>query len=250
MSVKNKWLYLWRRETKNRYMKYVYYFLKRLAKNNNKEWFEAHKDEYLAAKEIFDNFTKELIREISRWDPYINHRKLDVKDCTYRIYRDLRFSKDKTPYKTHIGCYIVPGGKKSPYAGYYFHMEPPESGSLLGGNILYSGIYMPENKVMASIRDEISVNGDALIRAMNKAKGFVLHYDAYRRVPKGYENVEDEGWRNLIRMKEVSMFSDVSEDFLFAPGNLAKRVSERFRYCKDLNLFLNRCVDYAMEGNI
>lgn len=235
---------------KKHFMKHVYDFLARLAKNNNREWFEAHKDEYLAAKEIFDNFTKELIREISRWDPYIDHRRLTVQDCTYRIYRDLRFSKDKTPYKTHIGCFITHGGKKSQYPGYYFHMEPPESGSFLGGNILFAGIYMPEPKVIASIRDEISVNGDALIKAINKAKGFVLQYNALRRVPAGYEKVEDEGWRNLIKLKEISMFSNVSENFLFARGNLAKRVSERFRYCKDLNLFLNRCVDYAMEGNI
>lgn len=229
-------------------MEYVYNFLARLAKNNNREWFEAHKDEYLAAKEIFDNFTEELIKEISRWDPYISQRKLSVADCTYRIYRDIRFSPDKTPYKTHMGCFIVKGGKKSQYSGYYFHMEPPESDNFLGGNMLYAGIYMPETKVIASIRDEISVNGDALIKAINKCKGFVLQYNALRRVPKGYENVEDEGWRNLIKLKEVSVCSNMSEDFLFAPGNLAKRVSERFKYCKDLSRFLNRCVDYAMEG--
>ena len=230
-------------------MEYVYNFLSRLALNNNRDWFEAHKDEYHSAKEIFDDFTRQLIKEISRWDPYISRRRLTPEDCTYRIYRDIRFSPDKTPYKTHMACYIVRGGKNSPYPGYYFHMEPPE-GSYFGGNMLFAGLYNPTPQIIASVRDEISVNGDALVEALNKAKGFVLQFSkARKRVPVEYEKVADEGWRNLIRLREITMLSNMSEEFLFAPGSLAKRVSQRLRYCLDLNKFLYRCVDYALEGN-
>ena len=101
-------------------MKRVLEYLRNLAANNNKVWFDAHKDEYLLAKKVFEDFTEQLIAKVEAFDPTV--KGLTVKDCTYRIYRDVRFSKDKSPYKTHMGCYICRGGKKSGYSGYYFHV--------------------------------------------------------------------------------------------------------------------------------
>ena len=102
-------------------MKIVLDFINQLSLNNNKEWFDKNKSFYQEAKHCFETFTQQLIANIETFDPTI--RGLQVKDCTYRIYRDLRFSKDKTPYKTHFGAYICPNGKKSGLGGYYFHLE-------------------------------------------------------------------------------------------------------------------------------
>lgn len=95
-------------------------FLRELQANNHREWFMANKDRYATLQARFNGFVDELIYEISRFDETVTG--LTAKDCTYRIYRDVRFSADKSPYKTHMGAFICPGGKKSGYSGYYFHI--------------------------------------------------------------------------------------------------------------------------------
>ncbi len=231
-------------------MKRVYDFLFHLSRNNNKPWFDAHKAQYLEAKQVFDTFTSDLIDEISKWDGYLASNKPSVKDSTYRIYRDMRFSRDKSPYKSRMGAFVVPGGKKAPYCGYYFHLEPPQKNGLLGGCILYVGIYQPDPKIIASFRDEVSVNGDAFLKTVRKAKGFDLYQDnMYRRVPAGFENVENPQLRKILMLKDVNLTKVLDKDFLFG-DNLAKRVSSELKKCRDFSVFLNRCVDYALEGNL
>ena len=97
-------------------------FLKELKKNNNKPWFDNHREKYLSAKVDFENFIGKLLQAMSAFDSDI--KELLVKNCTFRINRDIRFSKDKTPYKTNMGASLNRGGKKSIFAGYYFHLEP------------------------------------------------------------------------------------------------------------------------------
>lgn len=127
-------------------------FLSSLAKNNNREWFADNKGKYLDAKEEFESFVEELIPMVQEMDPGIGH--VTLSDCTYRIYRDTRFSADKTPYKNHFGAYINRHGKKSPYAGYYIHISPAE-GSLWGG-----GLYCPEPEILKAVRRDIYENID------------------------------------------------------------------------------------------
>ena len=116
-------------------MKQVYQFLRALTRHNDREWFNAHKDEYLKVKQTTERFAAELLVALSEIDP--DAALLDVKDVTYRIYRDTRFSTDKTPYKTHIGIFInPPKGKKSLRFGYYFHIEPGAS-LICAGNMPY-----------------------------------------------------------------------------------------------------------------
>ncbi len=110
-------------------------FLKELKKNNNKPWFDNHREKYLSAKTDFENFVENLLNSISAFDDDI--KELPAKNCTFRINRDIRFSKDKTPYKTNMGASINRGGKKSIFAGYYFHLEPGGK-SFAGG-----GLWMP-----------------------------------------------------------------------------------------------------------
>ena len=102
-------------------MKKVIAFLRTLRENNNTEWFHAHRREYEEAKDSFSQFARRLIEETGRFDESV--AGLELKDCTYRINRDIRFSADKSPYKTHFGVFIAPGGKKSGRAGYYFHLS-------------------------------------------------------------------------------------------------------------------------------
>ncbi len=231
-------------------IKFVYSFLERLAKNNNKIWFDAHKEEYLKAKVIFEAFTMELVARISQWDEYIASSPLSVKDCTYRIYRDIRFSADKTPYKTHIGAFIVRGGKKAPYAGYYFHLEPPQKRAFIGGSMMFAGLYQPLPKVVASVRDEISVNGDSLLSAIKKATGFALsNENAYKRIPTGFDGVENESWRELLKLRDFGLSKAIDERYLFSTDNLAKKAAADFAKCAEFNLFLNKCVDYALDDN-
>ena len=107
-------------------MKEVYKFLKDLSRNNNREWFLANKQRYLDVKARVDELASLLIGLVSEFDPRAS--RLSASDCTYRIYRDTRFSNDKTPYKTHFGIFINPPlGKKGETLGYYFHLEPEAS---------------------------------------------------------------------------------------------------------------------------
>ena len=226
-------------------MKQVYEFLGKLYKHNNREWFNAHKEEYLRAKATFDGFVQELISEVYKFDKNINPDILSVKDCTYRIYRDIRFSSDKSPYKTHMGAYLVKGGKKSPYAGYYFHIEP-FTDEYADGCMLCAGAYMPDNKQIASVREEIMVNGESFLKAINKAKGFALFEDnSLKRTPLGYESVTDEKLKNLLRLKAYLVIKDITPEYLFKP-DLARRVAQEFKKCCEFNYLLNRCIDYIL----
>ena len=229
-------------------MKQVYNFLEKLALNNNREWFQAHKENYLKAKVTFDNFVQELIAEVYKFDKEIDPNLLTVKDCTYRIYRDIRFSADKSPYKTHMGAYLVKGGKKSQFAGYYFHLEPLP-GVFSFGNMMCAGAYMPTAKQIASVRDEISVNSQSIINAIKKAKGFTLDdSDALKRTPHGFDDVKDPDAIKLLRLKSYLVIKSVTPEYIFAP-NLAKRVAGEFKKCYEFNYLINRCIEYSMEDD-
>ncbi|MBQ8243432.1 MAG: DUF2461 domain-containing protein, partial [Bacteroidaceae bacterium] len=102
-------------------MKAIIHFLRQLQCNNNREWFNAHKEEFLKHQTRFHELVDEVIKEITEFDADV--AGLTAKDCTYRIYRDVRFSSDKSPYKCHFGAFIAKGGKKAGNAGYYFHIS-------------------------------------------------------------------------------------------------------------------------------
>ncbi|HSK12467.1 MAG TPA: DUF2461 domain-containing protein, partial [Phnomibacter sp.] len=109
-------------------------FLKKLKANNNKEWMDANRDKYLGAKADLEQFTATMLAALAKLDADL--APLQVKDCVFRINRDIRFSQNKAPYKTNMSWYIARGGKKSPFAGYYCHIEP-------GKAFFAGGIWMP-----------------------------------------------------------------------------------------------------------
>jgi len=139
-------------------MKSVLDFIKELTENNNRDWFNAHKNLYQEALETFRGFAGELLAGISRFDPALGN--LEPRDTIFRIYKDVRFSKDKLPYKTHFGCWMAKGGRKSTDAGYYFHLEP-------GKSFLAAGVWMPPKEQLNLIRQEILFNPESFLKLIN-----------------------------------------------------------------------------------
>lgn len=224
-------------------MKTILTFLNQINENNTREWFEVHKSEYLAASDAFSAFVEKLIAGISGFDPSI--KGLTVKDCTYRFYRDIRFSANKMPYKTHFGAYICPLGKKSGYAGYYFHIEP-KGNDFLGGNLLATGLYNPLPNILKSIREEIFLNGETFDQAVREAKSFVLEDDqALKKVPRGYP--ADFKYAEYLKIKNPSLFKPFDNTTLLSEDLLEKTLSD-FRETVSFITWLNKAVKYAFEN--
>lgn len=223
-------------------MKNLVEFLSDLQLNNNKEWFDANKSRYKLINEEFNSFVEKLIKGISTFDIAI--ADLTVKDCTYRIYRDVRFSSDKTPYKTHMGAYFCQGGKKSGYAGYYFHIEPKGNG-FIRSNMLSSGLYIPEPKILKSVREEISDNGKQFEEAIKKADGFKLNTEnKLKRLPTGFK--EENIYAEYLRLKNIYLEKFVLDDFLFSK-DLVENVVTEFKKTYDFIKQINRAVRFAHE---
>ena len=256
-------------------MKEIYSFLARLSRNNDREWFNANKTEYLAVREKFEEFAEKLIAKISEFDADVASSCLQVKDCTYRIYRDTRFSRNKMPYKTHMGIFICRGGKKSPYAGYYLHLEssaditlelPGEHGQLasgdapleqighnavplsMGGSFIIAGTYHYESKVLRSIRDEISVNGDSFMQAIPQEDGFRLdESDMLRKVPAEFASAPEK-WHGMLRCRNFALIKPVDMEYVCQEGAL-ERIAEDFHKCCSFIGKINMAIDYAY-GNM
>lgn len=222
-------------------MKEVLDFLTDLRENNNREWFNASKDRFRKVEAIFNDFTGLLIEGIAEFDPAI--RGLTVKDCTYRIYRDTRFSPDKTPYKTHMGAYICAGGKKSEKAGYYFHIEP--SGEhYLGGSLWACGLHCPSPAILSSVREEIALHGAQFEQAMLTAQGYRLDQNLkLKRAPKGYS--ETSPWIEYLKLKEFSMLKPFDNKLLDSPDELLNRTLEEFRTVVPFNEIMNKAVGFT-----
>ena len=209
-------------------------FLKDLKKNNNKPWFEKHKDLYLGAKEDIEQLVEQVIEGFGKIDPDI--AILQPKDCTYRIYRDVRFSKDKTPYKINIGAYLNKGGKKTPSAGYYMHFES-------GRNMAGGGLWMPQAPELNKVRQEIDYsfkewNDIIKDRAFKKnfAEGLEKE-DMLSRPPKGYDEsnpaIEYLKLKSFIVTRSFTDAEVQSKSFL-------KELLKTFESMKDFVYFLNR----------
>ena len=224
-------------------MKTVLQFLRDLAQHNDRAWFNEHKERYLAVQQRWNEFCESLIGEIGAFDPDI--ARLTLRDCTYRIYRDTRFSPDKSPYKTHFGVFLAPGGKKSMHAGYYFHVGTGESNEYPQGHMLAAGNYCYEPKAIQILREDISdgwENFQNEVLAVADPRFVVDQEGALKRVPKGY--APDAPYADWMRLKSYCLVMNVDDDFLTKP-DLAKRVADLFRTTKPFNDYINRAVDFV-----
>ena len=192
-------------------------FLKKLKNNNNREWFDSNKNEYLASKEIFEEFVSELIKGINKFDKKVS-LDLKPKDCTFRIYKDVRFSKDKTPYKNNMSASINPGGKKSNIPGYYFHLEPD-------GCFLAGGVYMPMPDVLKAIRQEIDYNPLPLINIL-KSASFKKEFngldeeDKLKNPPKGFN--KDHAHSEILKNKHFIVSRKFENKVILKKEGLSK----------------------------
>lgn len=216
-------------------MKVILAFLDDLKKNNNREWFQSNRERYESAREKVLFMTELLIREIRKFDSDIP--LMDPKECLFRIYRDIRFSPDKRPYKTHFGSYIGRGGFKSNRAGYYFHIQPGEH--YLGG-----GIWMPPADVLKAIRTAV-YDQPGEFRSILEDPGFRRYFTGFdgemlKTVPKGFP--PDFPDIALLRPKSYAFGVTLTDSEVLDKGYLNKAV-DLFRELYKMNRFLNEALD-------
>ena len=141
--------------------KIVLDFLAQLQENNTREWFQLHKKQYDEAKKEVESFVNSIIPAIAKFDESVKY--IEAKDCMFRIFRDVRFAKDKSPYKTNMGAWITHAGRKGTGPGYYIHLQP-------GGSFISVGVYMPEPEQLKKIRKEIYYNVNEFLSILNDKK--------------------------------------------------------------------------------
>lgn len=208
----------------------VFSFLEELAQNNNKEWMDAHRKQYEEAREEFKDFVAYVLGGLSIIDEGL--AGLTPKDCIFRINRDIRFSKNKSPYKNNFGVYMSEGGKKSPNAGYYLHLQP-HGESFIGG-----GMYQPESGILAKVRQEIDYNASELKKIVSEAT-FKKYYasiqgDKLKKAPKGYEtdhpNIELLKLKDFIVLHKLSDTEVADENFKDEAISMFKAMEPFVRY--------------------
>ena len=187
-------------------------FLTELRSHNNREWFQDNKNRYDALRKVFIDEVQDLIGRISLFDPEV--AGLEAKDCLFRIYRDIRFSPDKTPYKCHFAAYISQGGRASERGGYYIHLEP-------GGCLLSGGVWCPPP-------------------ALLKKTFPVLEGEMLKRMPAGYPMDSPYGY--IMKHKDFSVVSYKPDNFFYAKNWMDKAVDD-FKLLLPFNRFLNYTVD-------
>ena len=232
-------------------------FLGKLEAHNNREWFEKNRAEYEQAREAFEIFVDTLIRDYGRVE---NLKGVSAKDCIFRIYRDVRFAKDKSPYKTNMGAEIVAGGRKTGRVGYYVHVAPYDESMIAGG------LYMPSGEQIAKFRQAIARNA-APFKKIIAAKDFKKYFGTLiahpletaespkrkphplqvaalepaklKTAPMGY--ARDHPEIELLKWKQVVVMHRISDKQVFAP-NLASYTVGVFEAMKPFLDYLNSVV--------
>lgn len=212
-------------------------YLKKLRKNNNREWFEANRPLYEEARADFTGFITDTITACGKVDSRL--AALNAKECVFRIYRDVRFSHDKTPYKTNFSAQLKAGGKKSPDCGLYIHIEPDgKEGSFIAG-----GFWMPEAPLLKVIRQEIEYNADEFKSILSNAKfkktfgGLEPH--KLTRVPKGID--KDHPDAELLKHVSFIVSREITKEEL-TDKSLAKNIARDYTIMKPFLDFLNRAL--------
>ena len=205
-------------------------FVRKLKKNNNKAWFDANRASYEVAKKEIEDLAAAIISSFGKTEPAIAH--LTPKDCLFRINRDVRFSKDKSPYKTNFGAGLGMG-KGNRIAGYYLHIEP-------GKSFLAGGVYQPESSVLKEIRKEISMNGKAFLKIIekddfrNNFRGLSVE-NKLQKVPQGFE--KDDPMAEYLKLKSFIVFHPVSDSDL-TNEKAVKNFAIIYKSIQPLNDFL------------
>lgn len=210
-------------------------FLNELEVNNNKEWFQSHQNEYKEAKQDFRNLAELIAAKISEFDDKINPES-DI--YFFRINRDIRFSKDKSPYKSHFSCLISPGGRKSRYASYYLQIKPHNE-SFVGG-----GKYEMSSDQLLSIRKLISNKYDDFLDIIGN-NDFQKHFkdidsdDKLIRIPKGFDKIDPAA--DYLKLKHFTAIKNIKDSDITSK-KLFEQLSQLYKIINPLNDFLNKAL--------
>lgn len=207
-------------------------FLRGLKKHNDRAWFNKNKDRFVAANENFTRFVQTLIDETAKFDK--SAAGLDAKNAVFRIYRDIRFSKDKSPYKTHFGA-LLTGREKGLFAGYYLHLEP-------GNAFLAGGAHMTEPENMKAIRAKISAEGKKFLKIINDKnfkKTFTIEGEKLVRVPQGFD--KEDPMAEFLKYKDLTLVHSLDDKKILS-GDFAPYCAKIFKAMVPFNLFLNESV--------
>jgi uncharacterized protein (TIGR02453 family) len=216
--------------------KLVLEFLAQLEKNNDREWFQKNKKLYEEAKKEVETFINTIIPAIAKFDDAVKY--VEAKDCMFRIFRDVRFSKDKSPYKINMGAWISSAGRKSPGPGYYVHLQP-------GGSFLAAGVYMPEPDQLKRIRKEIYYNVIEF-KSILKDKNLRKYSDglsdiekvklAPKDFPKDFPDID------LLKHKHYTLSYSVRNEMVES-DHFHEIVMMAFRAMLPFNMFLKRALE-------
>lgn len=213
-------------------------FLRELQQNNNRPWFQENKERYDALRAGFLDEVEELIRRISLFDPEV--AGLQAKDCLFRIYRDTRFSPDKTPYKTYMSAFIALGGRKSARGGYYLHLEPDNC-------LLSGGVWCPEPKLLKKLRQDIYDHIEEFVAIIEdpafKAIYPTLEGDVLKRMPAGYP--VDSPYGYILKHKDFSVVCNKPDAFFSQPDWMDQSIA-----CFEKLLPFNRFLSYTVDEYI
>ena len=216
-------------------MKNILAFLTKLSKNNNRDWFEKNKNQYIEAKTTFEDFLEVFHKELVKIDESLG--ALNPRKMAFRIYRDVRFSKDKRPYKTNFGAGFSTKGKMEQEPGFYVHIEP-------GKSFLAGGIYMPDAENLAKIRQEIDYNAEAFLKMM-KAASFKKYFsgldefDKLKTAPKGYP--KDHPHIGLLQHKSFIVSYNFADKDVASP-HFHKELAKVAKAIQPLNAFLKQAL--------
>ncbi|GHE29528.1 DUF2461 domain-containing protein [Sphingobacterium griseoflavum] len=215
--------------------KQTFSFLKQLKAHNDREWFQANRDAYEAALANVKSFIGALIHELSTFDPHIN-TDIQAGKCLFRIYRDTRFSKDKTPYKHWFAAGISVDGRKLDGPEYYLHIEP-------GKNFLAAGYWRPAKQHLDSIRQEIDYNFNGLQQGLRQGGweiGDLSTEDKLKRAPAGYS--EDHPHIDLLKLKSFILYQSFDDEQLQGKQGL-RLLSDTARRILPFKSFIHEALD-------
>lgn len=221
-------------------------FLRNIAANNNREWFAANKDEYMAVRSDFENDIQKAIVRLAEFDPSVAH--LTLRDVTYRFNRDTRFSPDKSPYKRHLGAYVAAHGKKAFHGGYYIHVEP-------GNCLIACGTYWLPTNILTSCRNEIMGNIEEW-RAIVESPEFVSLFGRpcekewggdhgfgtlfLKTCPSGFPR--DYDYVDYLRLKDYCCWRTVPDDF-YASDDWIDKMLDIVKVARPMMDFVNAVID-------
>jgi uncharacterized protein (TIGR02453 family) len=216
--------------------KLVLEFLDGLRENNNREWFQANKKKYEAAKAEVEALVNLVIPAVAKFDETIKYAQ--AKDCMFRIFRDVRFAKDKSPYKTNMGAWISQGGRKTSGPGYYIHLQP-------GGSFISAGVYMPDPDQLKKIRKEVYYNIQEF-KAILGEKQLKKYCDGLQEIekvklaprdfPKDFADME------ILKHKHFILTYPVRDEMVES-DHYPDLVAKVFKVMYPLNVFLKRALE-------